>query len=55
MNKKQELPQEEKPMGDKTGAASSLVDKIQALGQTNVPHLPKDSTIHCLTIIGQIE
>ena len=55
MNKKQELPQEDKPMGDKTGAASSLVDKIQALGQTNVPHLPKDSTIHCLTIIGQIE
>ncbi len=55
MDKKLEVPHEEKPADDNKGAASALVDKIQALGQTNVPQLPKDSTIHCLTIIGQIE
>ncbi|MFK3959272.1 ClpP family protease [Guptibacillus hwajinpoensis] len=33
---------------------SSLVDKIQQLGQTNVPSMDQ-SNIHCLTIIGQIE
>jgi ATP-dependent protease ClpP protease subunit len=32
-----------------------LLDKIQQLGQTNVPQLGNDSKIHCLTIIGQIE
>ena len=35
--------------------SSGLVDKIQQLGQTNVPQLSQDSKIHCLTIIGQIE
>jgi len=34
--------------------ASSLVQKIQQLGQTNVPQAP-DSNIHVLSIIGQIE
>ncbi|MBM7701922.1 ClpP family protease [Metabacillus iocasae] len=34
---------------------SSLVDKIQQLGQTNVPQLTNDSKIHCLTIVGQVE
>ncbi|PLR77692.1 translocation-enhancing protein TepA [Bacillus sp. V3-13] len=34
---------------------STLIDKIQQLGQTNVPQLSQDSTIHCLTIVGQIE
>lgn len=34
---------------------SSLMEKIQQLGQTNVPQLSPDSKIHCLTIIGQIE
>jgi ATP-dependent protease ClpP protease subunit len=34
---------------------SSIVDKIQALGQTNVPQMGQDSKIHCLTIVGQIE
>lgn len=43
----QEPAKEEKP-------ASALVEKIQQLGQTNVPQL-SDSKIHCLTIIGQIE
>ena len=32
----------------------SLLDKIQQLGQTNIPQM-SDSKIHCLTIIGQIE
>lgn len=32
-----------------------LLDKIQALGQTNIPQLGNDSKIHVLTIIGQIE
>ncbi|MBM6618386.1 ClpP family protease [Bacillus suaedaesalsae] len=32
-----------------------LLDKIQALGQTNIPQLANDSKIHVLTIIGQIE
>lgn len=34
---------------------SSIVDKIQQLGQTNVPQMGHDSKIHCLTIVGQIE
>jgi ATP-dependent protease ClpP protease subunit len=33
---------------------SALVDKIQQLGQTNVPQMDQ-SNIHCLTIVGQIE
>lgn len=39
---------EEKP-------SSPLLEKIQQLGQTNVPQLAQDSKIHCLTIVGQIE
>src|SRR5690606_39348250 len=35
-------------------SGSSLVQKIQALGQTNVPQAP-DSNIHVLSIIGQVE
>lgn len=34
--------------------ASSLVEKIQQLGQANVPQAP-DSNIHVLSIIGQVE
>lgn len=34
---------------------SSLVEKIQQLGATNVPQMSMDSKIHCLTIVGQIE
>jgi len=34
---------------------STLMEKIQQLGQTNVPQLSQDSKIHCLTIVGQIE
>ncbi|MFD2443578.1 ClpP family protease [Bacillus sp. CGMCC 1.16607] len=43
----QDSPKEDKP--------SSLMEKIQQLGQTNVPQLSNDSKIHCLTIVGQIE
>jgi ATP-dependent protease ClpP protease subunit len=35
--------------------SSPLVEKIQQLGQTNVPQFSADSRIHCLSIIGQIE
>src|SRR5690625_3809578 len=35
-------------------SASTLVEKIKELGQTNVPEAP-DSNIHVLTIIGQVE
>lgn len=44
----QETPKEDKP-------SSPLLEKIQQLGQTNVPQLSQDSRIHCLTIVGQIE
>ncbi|WP_204557269.1 ClpP family protease [Bacillus ectoiniformans] len=45
---------EDDPSQD-TKPESSLMEKIQQLGQTNVPQLSKDTSIHCLTIIGQIE
>lgn len=48
-----EVETEEKPK-EEAGAASELVEKIQQLGQTNVPQSP-DSNIHVLSIIGQIE
>ncbi|TPV44458.1 translocation-enhancing protein TepA [Bacillus dicomae] len=37
-----------------TGKEASIVEKIQQLGQTNVPQM-NESRIHCLTIIGQVE
>ncbi|PKG23085.1 ClpP family protease [Niallia nealsonii] len=46
-NNTDEQPKEDKP--------SSLMEKIQQLGQTNVPQMAQDSKIHCLTIVGQIE
>ncbi len=46
-NEEQDQPKEDKP--------SSLIEKIQQLGQTNVPQLSQDSRVHCLTIVGQIE
>lgn len=39
---------------NENGAESGIVEKIQQLGQTNVPQAP-DSNIHVLSIIGQIE
>ncbi|MFZ0370659.1 MAG: ATP-dependent Clp protease proteolytic subunit [Halobacillus sp.] len=47
-----ESPQEQEK--DKSKGQSSIVDKIQQLGQSNVPQ-PADSNIHVLPIIGQIE
>ncbi|WP_285766747.1 ClpP family protease [Peribacillus sp. SI8-4] len=41
--------------GRQEGKNSTIIEKIQQLGATNVPQLSKDSKIHCLTIIGQIE
>ena len=37
-----------------TGKEASIVEKIQQLGQTNVPQM-NESRIHCLTIVGQVE
>ena len=46
---------QEGQQGDKENKPSGLLEKIQQLGQTNVPQLSQDSKIHCLTIVGQIE
>ncbi|WP_230129598.1 ClpP family protease [Bacillus sp. CECT 9360] len=43
------------PGGDQPGKMSPLLEKIQQLGQTTVPQMTPDSSIHCLTIIGQVE
>lgn len=48
MNKETENDNNEEVSDD------SLVKKIQALGQTNIPDAP-ESNIHVLTIIGQVE
>lgn len=44
----------EKENQDSQEQANPIVQKIQQLGQTNVPQAP-DSNIHVLSIIGQIE
>ncbi|WP_335870786.1 ClpP family protease [Bacillus sp. 2205SS5-2] len=41
--------------GKEEKGSSPLLEKIQQLGQTNVPQMSQDSNIHCLTIVGQIE
>jgi ATP-dependent protease ClpP protease subunit len=41
--------------GEKENKSSGLLEKIQQLGQTNIPQLSQDTKIHCLTIVGQIE
>ena len=46
------IPHEE---GHEEGKSSTLIEKIQQLGSTNVPQMSQDSKIHCLTIVGQIE
>jgi ATP-dependent protease ClpP protease subunit len=53
--KKQNDSVNEQPDQTKDEQPPSLIDKIQQLGQTNVPQLSQDSKIHCLTIVGQIE
>lgn len=50
----EQQPEEGQDKGNEM-KGSSLVEKIQQLGQTNVPQLSSDTKIHCLTIVGQIE
>ncbi len=52
MNQEQEPKQPSLP--DNNPDQNSLVNKLQSLGQTNVPQM-EGSSIHCLTIVGQIE
>lgn len=47
--------QPNKPEQNPDVKPAGIVEKIQQLGQTNVPDLGQDANIHCLTIIGQIE
>jgi ATP-dependent protease ClpP protease subunit len=53
MNKDAEKKQDQEEQEEQAGP-SSLVQKIQALGQTNIPQAP-DSNVHVLSIIGQVE
>lgn len=46
---------DDEPEKNESQPASTVVEKIQQLGQTNVPQLSTESNIHCLTIVGQIE
>ncbi|PEA54526.1 translocation-enhancing protein TepA [Bacillus pseudomycoides] len=55
MIERDEMKSEEKePKTKEETKEASVLEKIQQLGQTNVPQL-NESRIHCLTIIGQIE
>ncbi|MDM5198922.1 ATP-dependent Clp protease proteolytic subunit [Fictibacillus enclensis] len=49
-----DINEEQEPKREENNEQSSLVNKLQALGQTNVPQM-EGSSIHCLTIVGQIE
>ncbi|MCP8969052.1 ClpP family protease [Ectobacillus ponti] len=49
-----EYIQSEQEPAKKEETKDSIVEKIQQLGQTNVPQM-NESRIHCLTIVGQIE
>lgn len=40
---------------EKDQGKGSVVEKIQQLGQTNVPQMDQETNIHCLTIVGQVE
>ena len=55
MTERDRYTNEEKELSRKeTGKEASIVEKIQQLGQTNVPQM-NESRIHCLTIVGQVE
>ncbi|SFI24230.1 MULTISPECIES: ClpP family protease [unclassified Bacillus (in: firmicutes)] len=55
MVERDEMKNEEKETETKEEVKeASVLEKIQQLGQTNVPQL-NESRIHCLTIVGQIE
>ncbi|PFE06022.1 translocation-enhancing protein TepA [Bacillus cereus] len=51
MTERDGLTNEEKEAEPKE---ASVIEKIQQLGQTNVPQM-NESRIHCLTIVGQVE
>lgn len=42
------------PAPPKDPKSSGIIEKIQELGQTNVPDMGQ-SNIHCMTVVGQIE
>ncbi|TWI55217.1 ATP-dependent Clp protease proteolytic subunit ClpP [Halalkalibacter nanhaiisediminis] len=48
----EQSPRPEIPQKEVKG--SGILDKIQELGQTNVPDMAQ-SNIHCMTVVGQIE
>lgn len=48
------MSQEKQEPKKTDGQSSSIVEKIQQLGQSTVPNAP-DSNIHVLSIIGQVE
>src|SRR5690625_992326 len=50
----QDMDKKDSQSEEQTENASSIVEKIQQLGQSNVPQVP-DSNVHVLTIIGQVE
>ncbi|MGE7880681.1 translocation-enhancing protein TepA [Bacillus sp. NPDC094077] len=55
MTERDRYTNEEKEAEPKeAGKEASIVEKIQQLGQTNVPQM-NESRIHCLTIVGQVE
>ncbi|EJQ79252.1 translocation-enhancing protein TepA [Bacillus toyonensis] len=55
MTERDRYTNEEKEAGPKeVPKEASIVEKIQQLGQTNVPQM-NESRVHCLTIIGQVE
>ncbi|WHY74946.1 ClpP family protease [Fictibacillus enclensis] len=49
-----DINEEQEPKREENNEQSSLINKLQSLGQTNVPQM-EGSSIHCLTIVGQIE
>lgn len=48
------MSQEKQEPKKSDGQSSSIVEKIQQLGQSTIPNAP-DSNIHVLSIIGQVE
>lgn len=57
-NQQEESPSRTQPSEDEQkqteSKGSSILSKIQELGQTNVPDMGQ-TNIHCITIVGQIE
>lgn len=49
-----DIEKKDEKTDEQANNASSIVEKIQQLGQSNIPQAP-DSNVHVLTIIGQVE